>query len=153
GAHGAYAHLSKSATRIAAHLVADLEQLESLAPRMPDQVARVMGDPAVRAAIERGLGKGATDVVPRLTVNIGVLQGGVKVNMLPGEAVIEADLRLPVGLDRATVLAAVDNILARYPEVTMEQGKSQNFDATWSDPEHEMIGLLQRNVESALGFK
>src|SRR5260221_615113 len=77
GAHGAYPHLSRSATKIAARLVTELEALEALTPRVPDQVARIMGDPAVRAAIERGLGKGATDVVPRLTVNIGVLQGGV----------------------------------------------------------------------------
>ena len=153
GAHGAYPHLSRSATKIAARLVTELEALEDLQPRIPENVARVMGDPAVREAIERGLGKGATDVVPRLTVNIGVLQGGVKVNMLPGEAMIEADLRLPVGLPRAEVLAAVEKILARYPEVTMEQGKSQNFDATWSDPEHEMVGIVQRNVETALGFR
>jgi succinyl-diaminopimelate desuccinylase len=153
GAHGAYAHLSASATKIAARLVTDLESLEGLTPRVPEKVARVMGEPAVRAAIERGLGKGATDVVPRLTVNIGVLQGGVKVNMLPGEAVIEADLRLPVGLEQSEVLAAVEKIVARYPEVTMELGKSQNFNASWSDPEHEMVGIVQRNAEAALGFR
>ena len=153
GAHGAYPHLSRSATKIAAHLVADLETLETLTPRVPDAVARAMGEPAVRAAIERGLGAGATDVVSRLTVNIGVLQGGVKVNMLPGEAVVEADVRLPVGLPRADVMAAVERILARYPEVTVEQGKSQNFDATWSDPTHDMVTILQANAESALGFR
>lgn len=153
GAHGAYAHLSKSATKIAAHLVADLEALEQMAPRVPDKVARIMGDPSVRAAIERGLGAGATDVVGRLTVNIGVLQGGVKVNMLPGEAVIEADLRLPVGLDQDEVLAAVETIVARYPEITMERGQGRVFNATWSDPEHAMVGIVQRNAEAALGFR
>jgi succinyl-diaminopimelate desuccinylase len=153
GAHGAYPHLSKSATKIAARLVGELEALETLQPRIPEAVARAMATPAVRAAIERGLGAGATDVVPRLTVNIGVLQGGVTVNMLPGEAVIEADLRLPVGLDRADVMAAVEKILARYPEVTVEQGKSQNFNASWSDPEHAMVAIVQANVEAALGFR
>jgi succinyl-diaminopimelate desuccinylase len=152
GAHGAYPHLSKSATKIAARLVGELEALEDLKPRIPEPVARAMDAPAVRAAIERGLGAGATDVVPRLTVNIGVLQGGVTVNMLPGEAVIEADLRLPVGLDRADVMAAVAKILARYPEVTVAEGKSQNFNASWSDPAHPMVGIVQRNVAAALGF-
>jgi succinyl-diaminopimelate desuccinylase len=153
GAHGAYPHLSASATKIAARLVTELEALEALAPTVPEKVARVMGEPAVRAAIERGLGKGATDVVPRLTVNIGVLQGGVKVNMLPGEAVIEADLRLPVGLEQEEVVSAVKAIVARHPEVTMELGKTHNFNASWSDPEHEMVGIVQRNAEAALGFK
>jgi succinyl-diaminopimelate desuccinylase len=124
-----------------------------MAPRVPENVARIMGEPAVRAAIERGLGAGATEMVGRLTVNIGVLQGGVTVNMLPGEATIEADLRLPVGLDRADVLAAVAAIVARYPEVTMSSGQGQTFNATWSDPEHAMVGILQRNAEAALGFR
>jgi succinyl-diaminopimelate desuccinylase len=35
----------------------------------------------------------------------------------------------------------------------MELGKTHNFNASWSDPEHEMVGLLQRNAEAALGFR
>ena len=46
---------------------------------------------------DAGLGRGAADVAERPTVNIGVVQGGVKVNMLPGECRIEADLRSPPG--------------------------------------------------------
>jgi succinyl-diaminopimelate desuccinylase len=153
GAHGAYSHLSRSATKIAARLVTELVALEALTPKLPDQVARLMADAATRAAIDRGLGPGAADVASRLTVNIGVLRGGVKVNMLPGEAVIEADLRLPVGLDRHDVLAAVTKILERYPDVTMEPDASQGFNATWSDPDHPMVRIVQDNVEASLGFR
>src|SRR5581483_3514559 len=60
GAHGAYPHLSKSATKIAARLMLDLEKLEEMRAPTPEAVARTMATDEVRAAIERGLGAGAT---------------------------------------------------------------------------------------------
>ena len=153
GGHSAYPHVSASANKIAASLIRDLESLESIAPATPDKVARALGSPEVIAGIERGLGKGASEIVQKVTVNIGVMHGGVKVNMLPSTCEIEVDVRLPVGMDRAEVRRAVERIGARYPEVTWEDGPSQGVEATWSDPEHEMIGHIQDNVQALLGFR
>ena len=57
----------------------------------------------------------------RVSVNIGTMQGGVKINMLPAECVLEVDFRLPVGISRAAVLAKVAAIVARYPGVSFEE--------------------------------
>lgn len=151
GGHGAYPHVSASANRIAARLVRDLESLEDLPVRTPPEVARALAAPGVRAGVERGLGPGAAEWMNRVSVNVGVMRGGVKVNMLPAECEIEVDLRLPVGVDRADVRAAVAAIVARYPEVTLEDGENATGGATWSDPEHEMVGLIQDNAEALLG--
>ena len=43
GGHSAYPHVSKSANRIAAALIRDLESLESLVPAAPEKVARALG--------------------------------------------------------------------------------------------------------------
>jgi len=153
GGHSAYPHVSQSANRIAAALVHDLEGLEALAPDVPDKVARALAAPDVRAGAERGLGAGAAAILQKVTLNVGVMRGGVKVNMLPASCEIEADARLPVGVDRGAVRAAVDRIVARYPEVTWEEGASQRVNATWSDPEHEMVGHIQANVQGLLGFR
>lgn len=153
GAHGAYPHLSASATKIAARLIRDLEALEEIAPNIPDNVAKAMERPEVRAAVERGLGRGANETMKRLTVNIGVVQGGVKVNMLPGQCVVEADVRLPVGIDKDHVIAEVRRILTRYPEVEMTLGKHTMFNATWSDPDGEMLKIVQDNAEASIGFR
>ena len=51
---------------------------------------------------------GAAEILQKVTVNVGVIRGGVKVNMLPAECEIEADARLPVGVDRDEVRRAVD---------------------------------------------
>jgi succinyl-diaminopimelate desuccinylase len=153
GGHSAYPHVSKSANRIAAALCRDLESLESITPAAPEQVSRALARPEVRAGAERGLGQGAADILQRVTVNIGVIRGGVKVNMLPSSCEIEVDARLPVGVARAHVREAVDRIVARYPEVSWREGANHAVNATWSDPEHEMVGHLQANAEALLGVR
>ena len=87
----------------------------------------------------------------RVTVNVGVMQGGVKINMLPAECVLDIDLRLPVGIARAAAIARVEAIAARYPEVRCEELAPDQPEATWSDPEHEMVGHLARNAAAAGG--
>src|SRR5262249_60290347 len=61
--------------------------------------------------------------------------------------------RLPVGVARDDVRRAVERIVARYPEVSWTEGPNQPVNATWSDPEHEMVGLIQANVEALQGFR
>jgi succinyl-diaminopimelate desuccinylase len=153
GGHSAYPHLSGSANKIAAALVRDLEALEAIRPVPPEAVWRALSRDGVREGAERGLGAGAAEILQKVTVNVGVIRGGVKVNMLPAECEIEADARLPVGLDRDEVRRTVEQIVARYPEVSWTEGPNQPVNATWSDPEHEMVGLIQDNVEVQLGFR
>ncbi len=153
GGHSAYPHVSKSANRIAAALIRDLESLESIAPATPEKVARALARPGVTEGAERGLGKGAGEFLQKVTVNVGVMRGGVKVNMLPAECEMEVDVRLPVGVDREDVRKAVDPIMARYPEVSWQEGPNHPVNATWSDPEHEMVRRIQDNVEALKGFR
>jgi succinyl-diaminopimelate desuccinylase len=142
GAHGAYTHLSPSATKIAARLILDLEDLTTLEASVPLEVADALAGAA--AAIDEAQGPGAKDVVQRVTVNIGVIQGGLKVNMVPGTCWFEADVRLPPGLGRDEVLAKVRQILASYPQATMEE---MNYSApSVCDPHHEMVGIVRANA-------
>jgi succinyl-diaminopimelate desuccinylase len=111
-----------------------------------------MNRPEVRAAMEAGLGAGAADVVQRLTVNIGVVRGGVKVNMLPGECRIEADFRLPPGITKDDVVRQVRALLRAYPEVTMTLGEAVTEQATWSDPDGAMLRLIQKHAAAVVGI-
>ena len=146
GAHGAYTHLSPSATKIAARLILDLEDLTALEPSVPLEVADALAGAA--AAIDEAQGPGAKDIVQRVTVNVGVIQGGLKVNIVPGTCWFEADVRLPPGLGRDEVMARVRQILAGHPEATVEE---MNYSApSVCDPDHEMVGILRANAR-ALG--
>jgi succinyl-diaminopimelate desuccinylase len=102
-------------------------------------------------AADRSLGQGGAAVMRRVSVNIGTLKGGVKINMLPAECVLEVDFRPPVGITRAQVLDKVKAIVTRYPMVTVEELLAGNPESTWSDPTHEMVGHLVRNAAEAQG--
>jgi len=151
GGHSAYPHTGASANRLAARLVRELETIESKAPSEPETVTRTLDRTEVRTAIEASLGKGATDVMRRVSVNVGTLHGGVAINMLPAECVLDVDFRLPVGIARADVKREVTSILERFPEVRFEERDTGDIEANWSDPEHEMVGHLARNACAGAG--
>ena len=151
GGHSAYPHTSPSATKIAASLIKELEAIEAMVPDEPAVVREVLSRPEVVAAADRSLGQGGAAVMRRVSVNIGTVQGGVKINMLPAECVLEVDFRPPVGIARAQVLDKVKAIVARYPMVTVEELLAGNPESTWSDPTHDMVGHLVRNAAEAQG--
>ena len=144
GAHGAYTHFSESATLTAAHLICDLERLAGKHVEPPARVGEALA--AGEAAMDRSMGEGAADIVQQITLNIGTIQGGLKVNMVPGLCSFEADFRLPVGGTKAMVLDGVTEILRRYPSVTMEE---INFsEPAACDPFGEMVGYLRSNARA-----
>src|SRR5215831_15436756 len=104
GAHGAYTHASKSATKTAMAIAARLEELASIEPQISDNVRSAID--AGRATMDRAMGPGAGAIVDKVTLNVGTIKGGVKVNMVPSSAMFEADIRLPLGVAKEQVMAA-----------------------------------------------
>ena len=113
GAHGAYTHVSKNAIKVASDLIQDLYKLEDLPVSQPDDIKRAIA--ASIPAIEQALGSGGGAILNRFTVSIGVIQGGIKINMLPGHCRLEADIRLPVCTTHAQLMGAIEAIVARHP--------------------------------------
>jgi succinyl-diaminopimelate desuccinylase len=80
-----------------------------------------------------------------------MMTGGLKVNMIPGQCRIEADIRLPLGVDKETVMREVNRIVARYPGVALEE---LNFNPpSYCDPYGEMVEILQNNAQQLSGVK
>jgi succinyl-diaminopimelate desuccinylase len=142
GAHAAYPYLSASASRIGARLILDLDELSRLEPSAPAEVTALL-DKAV-PVYEQTLGAGAGEIMQKVTVTVGTVHAGVKVNMVPASCVFEADIRLPIGLEKSDILAVVDDIVARYPEASYEEF---GYHApNWCDPGHQLMQLLIGNV-------
>lgn len=149
GGHGAYTHQSANAIIEAADIISELKELTRLPVSIPpDVVAKIE---AARAAFDAHLGTGATDVVTGVTLNIGMIDGGVKMNVIAAECRVEVDLRCPVGLTSAELLAAFEDVLSRHPSASYEL--VQQTEPTWSDPNHEMVTLLQQNAEAVRGIR
>jgi succinyl-diaminopimelate desuccinylase len=149
GAHGAYTHASKSATAIAAKIIGALEALEDIPVPAPGNLAAVLDQAA--PAIDRAQGPGASGITRRVTVNPGVVRGGLKVNMVASDCTFEVDIRLPIGLDAPPILAEVDKIVALYPEVTYRQ---VNYNPpSWCPPDTEMAQLVRANSKAIAGIE
>ncbi|MBV9784803.1 MAG: M20/M25/M40 family metallo-hydrolase [Acidisphaera sp.] len=149
GCHGAYTHKSASATRIAAAIVGRLEAVTELPVTMEPVVAQALAEGA--AEMDRVHLPGAAEVMRRFSLNLGVVRGGTKINMLPGICRLECDIRIPVGERSATVLAAVQAILADYPEASCEIMNCA--EPTWSDPGHPMVRHLADACAQTSGFR
>jgi succinyl-diaminopimelate desuccinylase len=149
GAHGAYTHASKSATKTALAIAAALEQLGDIQPALSDNVRTAIN--AGRATMDRAMGAGAGAIVDKVTLNIGTIKGGVKVNMVPSSASFEADIRLPLGVTREEVLGEVDRIMQAFPEASIRETNCNL--PSWVDPDCEIIRIVQNTVEELSGFR
>lgn len=149
GAHGAYHHVSDGAIRRAMRLADDLRKLEDIEARPSDNVATALA--AAREAMDVAMGPGAADIVPKVTVNVGRIEGGLKVNMIPDSCLLEVDVRLPIGVEPDTVRARVAEIAGAHEGVAWEE-----INATppnWCDPYGEMAEILQDTVEGLRGYR
>ncbi len=149
GAHGAYPHMSESATKIAARIIAEFDTLGDMDIPPPENLAGVLD--ASAEVIERAFGTGASQFIRKVTFNAGTIHGGLKVNMIPAECVLEADFRLPIGLSRSSLVSEIGKIVARHPEASVEE--LQFSEPNWSDPEHDMVRTIKANVSALQGFE
>ncbi|CAH0018588.1 unnamed protein product [Clonostachys rhizophaga] len=151
GAHGAYLNLSKGAIREAVGFLSKvIDQVESMDFEMPSEIAAHMANPQVLAVVNKVMGKDTSTIIARPTVNIGTIGGGLKVNMIPDTCLFELDIRLPIGLVAADVLAVTDSIVRQHENATIEikvQEAASNR-PSYSHLSHPMVRLLAKNADS-----
>ena len=148
GAHGAYTHLSRSATAVAARIIGDLERLQDIPAPEASNLSAALDQAA--EVIEKAYGPGASRIIRRITVNPGVVHGGLKVNMVASQCSFEMDIRVPNGLDAPQILAEIDRIMAQYPEASYRQIAYNP--PSWCPPDAEMAQLVRANAQAVSGI-
>jgi succinyl-diaminopimelate desuccinylase len=151
GAHGAYVHRTESATRLAAALIDRLASIEKLDPDLPANLVDYLAQAQVGAAIDAAMGDGASDIVVKPTLNIGTIQGGLKVNMIPDTCRFEADIRLPIGLKADRVIQTVENILRDFPQAELSVQEAASNPSSFCAHDHRMVDVLASNVAAITG--
>jgi succinyl-diaminopimelate desuccinylase len=149
GGHGAYTHQSPNAIKLGAQLIRDLEMLTQLRFDIPKTVEEKIE--AAREALDEVLGQGATDVVKAITLNIGVISGGDKMNMIAADCHLEVDLRSPVGMTTQRLLSEFERILDKYEGATYTI--AGGHDPSVCDPDHEMVRIVADNAEAVRGIR
>lgn len=162
GLHGAYTHISEGANRVASRLVNRLVKIEEdVTPDLDKSIVEHMRRPEARSVVDEIMGKGASENVLRATVNVGVMKGGIKVNMIPDRCVVEVDIRLPIGLTKEVVLRYIDRVLEQEDFKDEEKGVNVGYavqeaasnPSSYGAVDHDMVGLLARAGEEVTGRK
>lgn len=153
GAHGAYVHRTESATRLAAALVGRLAEIEGIEPDLPGDLRAYLARPDVKAAMNGAMGAGASEIVTKPTLNIGIIQGGLKVNMIPDACRVEADIRLPIGMTADRVLTTVREILRDFPQTELSIQEAASNPSSVCAHDHPIVDILADNAAQVTGMR
>jgi acetylornithine deacetylase/succinyl-diaminopimelate desuccinylase-like protein len=146
-AHGAHVHLGVNAIDRLRRALDALKSLETLPVDAPPSVRRAIA--ASKPVSEALSGAGEAETLGRVTVNIGTIAGGVSPNLVPATAEAAADIRLPVGIDVATVERRLVELMAGIEGV--EATVLRRFDPNFTDPGHEIVRRVADNAAAILG--
>jgi acetylornithine deacetylase/succinyl-diaminopimelate desuccinylase-like protein len=105
---------------------------------------------AARPISEPLSGAGEAAVLGGVTVNIGTFHSGTSMNLVPASATASADIRLPVGADRATAEAALAAALAGHPGVTWRVLRS--YEPNHTDPADPIVQLTAAAAAEVTGL-
>jgi succinyl-diaminopimelate desuccinylase len=146
-AHGAHVHKGENAIERLVEAMRRLFTLRDHRVRVPDAVATSMRE--ARAVSEAISGAGESATLATITVNCGVIQGGISPNLVPAKAEARFDIRLPVGVTVAEVEAAIAGRLETLEGVSYRIVR--RVEPSWTAPDHEIIRLLQQCGGEVLG--
>jgi acetylornithine deacetylase/succinyl-diaminopimelate desuccinylase-like protein len=146
-AGGAHTYLGINAVDRLMAALGRLQGLEKLACPVPASLLAAID--AAAPISEPMAGAGETDTLKRITVNVGVFEGGRKINQVPNLAQAQLDLRFPPGMTLAVLRAEVERLTRDLPGISVEELDSA--EPNWTDPASEIVQLVQRNGAEVLG--
>jgi succinyl-diaminopimelate desuccinylase len=146
-AAGAHPHLGENA-------------IERLLPAL-DAIRTLANDPghipdAMKIAIKKASGisealngAGETHTLTHNTVNIGMIQGGIRINNVPSTASAKIDIRMPPGSTVESIMSMVGKVLDGIPHTKWRV--LDTAEPNWTAPEASIVSILAQNAESVLG--
>ena len=146
-AHGAHVHLGTNAIDRLLGAIAAVRPITEAQPAIPPDIAAAIAK--ARAVSEPLSGEGESCVLRGVTMNVGLIEGGIAVNLVPDAASCKIDLRFPPGLSCADIERELAALLRPLPGIDFEVLSKCEPNVT--DPEHEIVRLVCRHGEEATG--
>lgn len=101
-----------------------------------------------RTVAERTIGTpGVGNVIDHCSTNVGIIQGGGKINQVPDFASCSVDVRLPYGCKHEEVVAAVDALIAKSGVEGVEASYNWIAEGNYTDDESKLVTSLKKNIE------
>jgi succinyl-diaminopimelate desuccinylase len=148
GGHGAYPHVSPNAIEKAFALAQDLRGLTTIPFIEPEPVVNALE--RFREQYDAAYGPGAANVARKITMNLGTIKGGSRVNMIASQCTFEVDFRLPNGVDVDGFMARVEGLknLHDFTYEVLIQNRPN-----WCDPDSELAKIVTRQATAIAGVR
>jgi succinyl-diaminopimelate desuccinylase len=150
--HGSVGRGDNAITRLAeAILVA--RTITDLEGEAPHDVVPILNEQAKRTIFDDSTVLG--DLLTHCSVNVGMLKGGIKTNVVPRYAEAEVDIRTPLGVLPEEVRAEVTRRLqaAGIEGVRIEPISHQTCPASVIAPTDPLLRLLRANAKEIVGHE
>ena len=91
-------------------------------------------------------------VLKKPTVNVGVIHGGVKSNVVPDKCEISLDIRLPIGLSSEEGIQRLKNLIKEF-EKDIDIIELVAHSPNYTSPSSEIVKIVFNNAKSVLGHE
>ena len=155
-AHGSFAgYVGENAVMKMVRALPPVEELQGLPARLEGETAALVEEVMKGYRDQYGHESEAmAEVLRSLTVNVGVIRGGTKENIVPALCEAEVDIRLPLGFTPEHVKALVeDKVHAVDPSIQVKWGRHTSIitGPTYTSPLEPIVSLLRASSESVTG--
>ena len=156
-AHGSVPSLGLNAIELMMDALRAIKELSGPVGELPDDVSHVLTEMRERRSdLKSILGlsgdrlEAYLTALCSLTINIGVVRGGTKVNIVPDECEAEVDVRIPWGSSAAGVLEMARRALSTLAE-HVEIGAANLIEPSFTRPAEAICQVLDAAAEEVLG--
>lgn len=87
------------------------------------------------------------NVIDHCSANVGIVEGGGKINQVPDFASAKIDVRLPYGCKHEDVVAAVDAMIAKSGVSGVEASYEWIAEGNYTDDESTLVTSLKKSIE------
>lgn len=91
---------------------------------------------------------GVGNVIDHVATNIGVIEGGTRVNVVPDHASVLIDVRLPCGADHDEIVAAVEALIAESGETGITASYEWIAEGNYTDDTCLLVTSYKKNIEA-----
>ncbi|WP_151734397.1 M20 family metallopeptidase [Paenibacillus tengchongensis] len=150
--HGSLAPVvGENAIVKAAKGIEALQRLWDIRPNLPEEVKEIIRISQDYVKEREDNGSVAYQVFDHVTVNIGTITGGTKVNVVADRCTVQVDSRVPFGVDYRDVLDRARSLLLEAGIESEVKGFGFQGNANWTSPEEPVVRILVDSISEVSG--
>ena len=149
-AHGSIGNYAgdNAITKLSKVLV-NIDSLTTVRGKFKDSQATALKNSRMIAT--KAIGEKAANAIDHLTANVGIINGGTKLNMVPDYCEAHVDMRLPIGILREDIVEAVEALIDRSGAQGVEAEYIWGKSANYTDDDTQVVKVFHKYGEQILG--